>query len=436
MSKQQIQPGRSPTRKQIAHSKREQEQLRFIYIGLGTVVGLILLVLAFGLIQTYVIEPNAPVAVVGGTEITVRDYQNRVKYERFMLDAQLEQIQQQMAVLSQQAGDNQELASLLGQQYQQMANQLAQQRSVVDRQTVDTMIDDQLIAAEASARGITVSEEEVTEAINRFLSRQLGGLTAAAASETATARVEASATAALWTPTPTFTPSPTLTATETITQPTPPPGPAPAPANTSTPAPTPTLNVIGGDKLGTEYTTWLSTLADQVGIDEATYRQIIRAFVLRDKLGEDLADEAPTSAEQAHARHILVETEAEAQDVIKRLNAGEDFAELAAELSTDPGSAAQGGDLGFVTRGAFVGPVDEAVFTLPIGQVSEPVQTQFGWHVIEVLAREVRELSPLDYQQSQRLALPNWLEETRAKADIQDLWTADKAPKDSLAPAF
>ena len=429
MPKQKAQSSRSPTRKQIAHSRREQEQLRLVYIGLGVVVGLVVLVLAFGLIQTYVIEPNTPVAIVNGTEITTRDYQNRVKYERFILDMQLEQIQQQLSVLSQQTGDNTELASLLSQQYQQMANQVLQQRSVVDRQTVDTMIDDQLVKTEAAARGITVSEEEVTEEINRFLAGRLGGLTAASASETATARADASATAALWTPTPTFTPSPTITVTEAITQPT------PTPANTSTPAPTPTLNVIGGEKLSTEYTTWLQTLADQVGINEATYRQIVRTFVLRDKLQQVLATEVPKVAEQAHARHILVETEEEAQEVVKRLEAGEDFGELAAELSIDPGSATKGGDLGFVPRGRFVEPIDEAVFTLPVGEISEPIQTQFGWHIIEVLERGEHELSPVDYQQSQRLALSTWLEEARPKADIQDLWTADKAPPETTPVA-
>lgn len=423
MAKQR-QPGRAPTRKQIARSRREQEQLRLIYLGLGGVAALVLIVLAFGLIQTYVVEPNAPVAIVEGSEITTREYQNRVKYERFILDRQLQQLQQQQSSLAQQVGDNEELLEMLSGQYQQLANQLLQQRSVVDRQTVDTMIEDELIKAEAEQRGITISEEEVTEQINQFLAGQLGGLTAASATETATARAEASATAALWTPTPTLTPSPTITASEEIT-PT-------APVETPVPQPTPTLNVIGQDTLQTEYQNWLDTLSEEVGINEDQYRQIVRTFVLREKLGEALAEEVPREAEQARARHILVETEEEAQEVIDRLEAGEDFADLAAELSTDPGSAAEGGDLGFVPRGRFIAPVDEAVFTLPPGEISEPIESQFGWHVIEVLERDVRELSPVDYQQSQRLALRNWLDEARLEAEIQDLWTPDKAPEDQL----
>lgn len=421
MSKREARSGRAPTRKQIARSRREQEQLRLIYIGLGVVAALIILVLAFGLYQTFVAEPGTPVAIVNGQDITTGDYQDRVRYERFLLEEQYQQVLLQQTQLA-QSGDEQ-LAELLVPQYQQLANQILQQRSIVDRETVNTMIDDRLVEAEAAARGITVSEDEVTEYINRFLAGRLGGLTAQSASATSTARAEASATAALWTPTPTFTPSPTITFTGAIT-------PTPTPADTPTPAPTPTLNVIGNDSLGTEYTNWLNTLAENTDTDEATYRQIMRTVVLRDKLREALAEEIPTAAEQAHARHILVETEEEAQAVIERLEAGEEFAELAAELSTDPGSAADGGDLGFVPRGRFVDSVDEAVFTLPIGEVSEPIQSQFGWHLVEVLEREVRDLSPQDYLQIQRLALSEWLSDARVEADIQDLWTVDRAPQD------
>ena len=421
MSKREARSGRAPTRRQIARSRREQEQLRLIYIGLTVVAALVIMVLAFGLYQTFVAEPGAPVAVVNGEEIITRAYQDRVRYERFLLEEQYQQVLQQQAQLAQSG--NEQLAELLVPQYQQYANQILQQRSIVDRETVNTMIDDKLVEAETAARGITVSEDEVTEYINRFLAGRLGGLTAQSASATSTARAEASATAALWTPTPTFTPSPTITFTEAIT-------PTPTPADTPTPAPTPTLNVIGNDTLGTEYTNWLNTLAENTDVDEATYRQIMRTVVLRDKLLEALGEEIPTAEEQAHARHILVETEDEAQAIIERLEAGEDFADLAAELSTDPGSAANGGDLGFVPRGRFVDPVDEAVFTLPIGEVSEPIQSQFGWHIVEVLEREVRDLSPQDYLQRQRLALSEWLSDARVEADIEDFWTVDKAPPD------
>ena len=163
----------------------------------------------------------------------------------------------------------------------------------------------------------------------------------------------------------------------------------------------------------------MNTLAEVANTDEADYRRYIRLAVLREKLGESLGDEVPTIAEQARARHILVESEEEANQVVERLQA-------------DTASAAAGGDLGFVPRDRFVASVDEVVFSLPPGQLSDPVESQFGWHVIEVLERGERELSPADYSQAQRVALSEWIANAREAAEIQDLWSPEKAPPDPV----
>lgn len=88
-------------------------------------------------------------------------------------------------------------------------------------------------------------------------------------------------------------------------------------------------------------------------------------------------------AEQVNASHILVDTEELANEVIGKLNAGEAFEELALEYSKD-GSAANGGNLGFFGRGQMVEPFEKAAFSLPIGEISEPVQSNFGYHIIKV----------------------------------------------------
>ncbi|MFA7632860.1 MAG: peptidylprolyl isomerase [Thiohalomonadaceae bacterium] len=99
---------------------------------------------------------------------------------------------------------------------------------------------------------------------------------------------------------------------------------------------------------------------------------------------------------QTHARHILVHTtalvnDAEAKNKLIRLRErilqGEDFAELARANSEDTGSGAQGGDLGWTNPGTFVGPFEEAIDKLQAGEISEPFQTQFGWHIVQVLER-------------------------------------------------
>ncbi len=89
------------------------------------------------------------------------------------------------------------------------------------------------------------------------------------------------------------------------------------------------------------------------------------------------------SKPEVSARHILVKTEEDALDIIERLNRGSDFAELAKEKSTGP-SGAQGGDLGYFSKGQMVPEFDKVVFELKKGDISEPVKTQFGWHVIKI----------------------------------------------------
>ena len=133
----------APTRKEILISRREREQLRLVYIGLGIAVGLVAIVLAIGAVQTYIIEPNAPIAAVNGLEITTRDYRTRVQYERFLLDEQGVQILAQRANAS-QSGDEQ-LTQFLLSQYDQMLNQIVQQRNTVDRDVADIMINDEEI---------------------------------------------------------------------------------------------------------------------------------------------------------------------------------------------------------------------------------------------------------------------------------------------------
>lgn len=98
--------------------------------------------------------------------------------------------------------------------------------------------------------------------------------------------------------------------------------------------------------------------------------------------------------QEVHARHILVATEAEAKEIAERLKKGDDFATLAKEKSKD--ANAEGGDLGFFARGQMLKPFEEAAFALEVGQISEPVQTQFGWHIIKVEAKRDQPLPTFD----------------------------------------
>jgi peptidyl-prolyl cis-trans isomerase C len=96
--------------------------------------------------------------------------------------------------------------------------------------------------------------------------------------------------------------------------------------------------------------------------------------------------------EEVRARHILVEKEDEAKAALARVRKGEDFAKVAAELSKDPGSGKEGGDLGYFAQDRMVPQFGATAFQMKVGDVSEPVQTQFGWHVIKVEDKRTKPL--------------------------------------------
>ncbi|MDE0523766.1 MAG: peptidylprolyl isomerase [Boseongicola sp.] len=141
---------------------------------------------------------------------------------------------------------------------------------------------------------------------------------------------------------------------------------------------------------------------------------------------QEAYDQAYGSVEpetEYNASHILVTTEEEAQALAADLEGGADFATLAKERSTGP-SGPTGGELGWFARGAMVPPFDAAVAALEVGAISDPVQTQFGWHVIKLNDTRIRDVPTIAEVQEellggiQRAAIESRLEELRAGADI------------------
>lgn len=139
-------------------------------------------------------------------------------------------------------------------------------------------------------------------------------------------------------------------------------------------------------------------------LSDITLRSKVKPMVTEEKIKAryDAIVAKSKPEEEVHARHILLKTEKEAQDVIAELGKGGDFAKIAEAKSTDTGSAKQGGDLGYFTKGAMVPAFANAAFAMKAGDVSKvPVKTEFGFHVIKVEDKRKAEPVKLDKVKAQ-----------------------------------
>jgi peptidyl-prolyl cis-trans isomerase C len=196
---------------------------------------------------------------------------------------------------------------------------------------------------------------------------------------------------------------------------------------------------------GPDFAARLAYYRDKVLLDEYLTREGKKAVT--DEAAKKLYDEttkAMAPEEEVHARHILVEDEAQAKAAAERLKKGEDFAKLAGELSKDPGSGKEGGDLGWFSKDRMVPEFAEAAFKLGKGEVSEPVKSQFGWHIIKLEDKRAKPLpdfaavKPQIDQYLERKAQQDLVLGMRGKAKVErlDQPAAPAAPApDAVKPA-
>jgi parvulin-like peptidyl-prolyl isomerase len=339
------------TRKQVSRRKREQRQLLWIWIGVGLLVALVVITLAVGLI----LQNTQSVATVNSEAIRLSDYQKRLRFWVNYYDQQMPG-----------AFDNLD----------------TEQKTGFYRDVVDQLIEEKLIRQEAKKNDVLVSDEQVQQEIEETWFQHYR------------------------TP-PTPTPSPTVDPEATPTEPT-------------TPLPTPTPDTE--EAFQTRYQEFVDQVLKPAGLNEAYFRRLVEATLLRNRLQTALVPTVPSEEDQVHfryttarddqdarrvianlesgiaeqvqARHILVDSAEEANTILQRLNEGEDFGALAAELSKDESNKDQAGDLGWFGRGQMVPEFEKAAFEGEIGLYPTPVETQFGHHVIEILAREERPFDP------------------------------------------
>ncbi|MGF3104636.1 foldase protein PrsA [Rossellomorea sp. DUT-2] len=174
-------------------------------------------------------------------------------------------------------------------------------------------------------------------------------------------------------------------------------------------------------------------------------KENIRSFLMTEKLLKDrisISDDQIkeyfeankdtfAQEEQVQASHILVDDEKTAQEVKKKLDDGGDFAELAKEYSTDTSNAESGGELGFFAKGEMVTEFDEKAFAMKKGEISEPVKTEFGYHIIKVtdkkdakeavLADHKEEIKDILFDQALQTEYGTWLQEKKEDYKIENL---------------
>ncbi|NPV09157.1 MAG: hypothetical protein HPY83_14505 [Anaerolineae bacterium] len=398
----------TPARRVPAIPPETRARDRQVRMGLAVLASIVVLILAIGIYRVGVALPREPVAVVHGTPISTRQYQTMVLYQGLNLANRIETMRAQLLRLDPEDESTPILRDIL----QQQIESLQSSASALPRQVLESMIEDELVRQEAERRGLSVSPDELEEWVQEWFGYDPHP-----------------------DPTPTTEPQATQAAEEATAEPTPESTPEPnaeptpeaTPEPTATPSPTPTpMTLEAYQELRQEY---LKYVQDRTGMTEAAFLDLMKAYLLREKLQEALAAEVPTSAPQVNVRHIVVFSQEEADEVLARLEAGEDFAALAQELSQDP-SKESGGELGWLTASSSALPatVLERAFELAPGE-REVVSSYMGLHVLEVVDKDDdRPLEEAELQQARAAALDTWLSAATQDEGVQRSWSEDKVP--------
>ncbi len=415
-------------KKHIARLQREKQQTRIILYTFFGILGAVIVLLVYGWLDVNYFQLQRPVATVNETEISLQEFEARVRLERQNLINQYLQYQQYVQIFGSVETASQFLGYNLETTLQSIDFQLSSPETVGES-ILEQMIKEEIIRQEAAKRGITVSEEELQEAIQSGFNYFPNGTPTPTITPTpfVTPELPAEALAFL---TPTLRPTSTSQPTESETA-----TPTFTPTLTSTPLPTFTAGPTGTPfPTSTPYTEegFQKTIADlnnnlmKFGFSDSYYIRFFENQLLEKKLREQTLTDVPNTETRVRARHILVADEQTARDLIKRLQNGEDFAELAAAFSTDTASASQGGDLGWFGKNVMVPEFETAAFALekPGDITLEPVQSSFGYHIIQLIAKQEQPMSASQYQLALDVAFEQWLTAVREEYVIEtfDFW--------------
>lgn len=425
----------SKNKKHVAHLEQVRRQNQGITIASIVIIAIVVALVAYGFFLDPIIKQARPVATVNGENVNVSQYVMHAKIIRLQLVNQYGQYMQyaQMFGITDLANDQN-----FGPAIREIQSQLVD-ATTVGRQGLDASIDDALIRQEAKRRNITVSAAELEKEIEAGVGYFPDGsptptntlppiLATATMNPTQYALVSATPTPGPMTPTATATLDPSITPSATPTA-----GPSQTALPTGTALPTSTpVNEAGYKELLKQQLDNLS----QAKVSEAEYRSYFESQLYRRKVQDVIVLDLKPEQDQVWARHILVATEEEAKAILESLNKGGDFGTIAKEKSTDTGSGANGGDLGWFSSGAMVAEFETAAFALKVGEISQPIKTEFGYHIIQVLGREKRQLDAEGFQKYKDQTFADFLKKLRESSTITeyDVWK-EMAPTEPSLPA-
>ena len=473
--------GKSDDRRFVSRAEREDRQRRILIIVTAVLALGVVVTLAAGAIWQYFLVPRETYATVNGVDIRRSDYE---KFRIYLLLQELTSLSQQLQSASedQQAGIQQQLALL-----QVELDELENGDKNINPEALQVMIENELVLQGLDDYDIVITDQEVDDYIDELLAPvplntpsptfTIPPTAAAWATETseaffeqstatsefletATAEAEEAGDEGDGTPAPDETPDatpdedePDGTATEEAMTPddaepdaT---GTEAEDAGTTTPdpeaeatfTPVPTLEPTATPNREEAISTARAgfDLLEQNFLDRADMsrgdfaRLVARPQLARSKLQRALIQEIPTSQEQVRASHILVATRDAALELIDGRLQNEDFADVAEEVSTDESTAIEGGDLGWFPRGVMTPPFEDAAFNQPVDELSEPVQSEFGWHIILVTGHEDdRPLTTSALSAVQQNSVQRWIDEQQEQASISasvPLPEEDQAPQ-------
>lgn len=389
--RKEVAPPRPMTKKQRTRAEREARMNRWIIIGAVAVGILVVGVLVYGYLAEVVFKAREPVATVNGVTISTADFEARVRYQRLMLQRQREFYTDQRMSLDPTDPTAASLLEYLNEQIRQLDTQLSSPyAALLGKDVLDAMIQEELIRQESARRGITVSQEEIERAIEE----QFG--------------YDRDAVAALLTPTPPITSETPLT---------------------TTPAATP----LPREEFENRYRDFVNSVLKASGLGEAKFRRMVETSLLYEKLQAAMAAELPTTVEQIQIRYMSFSTQEEAAQVGARLDKGEKWDDITAELQADGASGAYVSDSQWVTRGfmtdQFGEEITAQILETPLQGYTQPLTaTAIGrWYIIQVLDRQERELDTFMRSYEEQRAFQEWLNAQMANVQYSDNWM-EKVP--------